>query len=186
MRLPAFKIVLPDNLRVVLEQHAERDGLSLAEFIRRRLASSIRQSDFDPRIKAMQATVAEMAVLIEASTGCRIDQHPAAAETLRLAISGWLERAYGAAPDANFKEGDMAQGMKFLPGNNPATIAIGAEVVVGTGTAADVIRKAKRGAGPAADTVKWLMETIDEAKEEQKHDAAEKSTRRRMRRSERQ
>jgi hypothetical protein len=188
MRLPTFKIVLPDSLRALIESRAEKDGLSLGEAIRRRLTRSIEESDFDPRIRAFQAVVGEMTVLIEASTGCRVDRHPAAAETLRQAISLWLELAWSAAPDAKFEESDTARGLKIVPGTNPTGIATAIVTLVMTGMAADVVRRSQGHEAPKTnviDMLEWLKKSIAEAEEGQKREAAEKSKRRRMRKSER-
>jgi hypothetical protein len=78
--------------------------LSLAEAIRRRLEVSIEASD--PRIRRLQSLVALAVTLVEASTGCRFDKHPAAAETLRRAVSIMLENM-GARADAKFEEDDL-------------------------------------------------------------------------------
>jgi hypothetical protein len=185
VRLPTFKIVLPDDLRAALEERAEREGLSLGEAIRQRLVRSIEESDLDPRIRRLQSLVGEMVVLIEASTGCRFDRDVAARETLRRTISLWLEIT-GAMPDAKFEEGDMARGLKLVPGTDPANIATAIAMLVVTGTGSDMVRKIGGRDEPkirVIDTLDWLEKRVAEAEEGQKHEAAEKSKRRRMRRS---
>jgi hypothetical protein len=186
MRLPTFKLVLPASLRALIEARAERDGLSVGEAIRRRLLHSIEESDFDPRIRAFQAIVGEMIVLIEGSTGCRIDRHPAATETLRQTIALWLELNWRAHSNAQFEEGDMDRGLNFVPGTNPTSIATAIVTLVTAGVAADVVRRSQGHDAPKGSVInalEWLQTSIAEAEEGQKHEAAEKSKRRRLRRS---
>jgi hypothetical protein len=133
-KLPTFKLVLTDELRASLEALAEQEGLSLAELMRRRLQESI-EPDHSPATRQFQSRIKMLAGLVQASTGWHFARHPAAAETLRRAISILLER-YGARPDAKFAEDEMTSGLRLVPGADPATIAAGLETIVSAGPAA--------------------------------------------------
>jgi hypothetical protein len=126
-RQPSFKIVLPDDLRAKLEAAAEREGLSLAELMRRRLIEATATENYE--VRRLKSYVGGLADLVERSTGHRFDTHPAAAETLRQAISVLLERM-GARADAKFTEDELVSGTRFVPGTDPATMGPGLEALL--------------------------------------------------------
>jgi hypothetical protein len=126
-RQPSFKIVLPDDLRAKLEAAAEREGLSLAELMRRKLIEATAPESYE--VRRLKSYVGGLAELVEHSTGHRFDTHPAAAETLRQAISVLLERM-GARTDAKFTEADLVNGTRFVPGTDPATMGPGLEALL--------------------------------------------------------
>jgi hypothetical protein len=129
--------------------------------------------------------------MVEVSKGQHFARHPAAAETLRQAISSLLQR-YGARPDAKFEERDLSGGIRLVPGTDPAVIGSGLEILLTFGAVEDMMLKTldkmiggQEQKHPEARLLVTALDAVKKsiAEQEQKDGDQEKRPRRQLRRS---